>query len=215
MTRVVLVDKTGTLKHLNAKDISDDILYKKCGFKKSEGFERRAAWPVGGTKCIELNPMICAVELWAKDTGRAGTENKYELPPPIDNALYFGTMLLVARDIDGELCDLDIDGWKKLYDVLFGGFDDIDGTESEEDDELDNIPKSKKTKDGYMKDGFVVEDTNNSENESDEDDSHENDSEEDESDVDDSDLDDNDITNNDNGGSELEPEEYYYSEDEE
>ena len=28
------------------------------------------------------------VSLYAKDSGKANTENKYELPPPLDNELY-------------------------------------------------------------------------------------------------------------------------------
>jgi len=217
MTRIVLVDKTGTLKHLNAKDVSDDVLYKKCGLKKPDGFERRAAWPVGLAKGAGLGSAVGAVELWAKDNGRAGAENKYELPPPVDTPLYFGTMALVARDEDGELCDLDIEGWKKLYDALFGGFEDLDGSESEEEDELANIPKSEKTKEGYLKDGFVV--GGDSDSDSDDEGSAEEDSDGYEE-VEEAELEggsgvsdgvDNGVCS---GGSELEPEDYYYSDEE-
>ena len=44
---------------------------------------------------------------------------------------------------------------------MFGGFEDLDATAAEdenEEDELDDIPDSMKTKEGYLKDGFVVDD---------------------------------------------------------
>jgi len=223
MTRIVLVDKTGTLKHLNAKDVTEEVLYKKCGLKKPDGFERRAAWPVGLAKGAGTSSAVGAVELWAKDNGRAGTENKYELPPPVDTPLYFGTMALVARDEDGQLCDLEIDGWQKLYDALFGGFEDLDGSESEEEDELDSIPKSKKTKDGYLKDGFVVGgDSDSEEEEEDSDGGDDDDDEEDEAEEDEFGESAEETGTVDAsmaeagagcGGSELEPDEYYYSDD--
>ena len=48
----------------------------------------------------------------------------------------------------------------KIYEKLFGGFEDLAATAIEdenEEDELANVPKEKKTKQGYLKDGFVVD----------------------------------------------------------
>jgi hypothetical protein len=54
-----------------------------------------------------------------------------------------------------------IELWNKIYEKLFGGFEDLTLTcveDDEEDDELENIPKHMKTKKGgYLKDGFVVD----------------------------------------------------------
>ena len=51
--------------------------------------------------------------------------------------------------------------WEKVYEKLFGGFENLALTAAEdedEEDELDAVPKSKKTKKGgYLKDGFVVD----------------------------------------------------------
>ena len=50
--------------------------------------------------------------------------------------------------------------WEKIYEKLFGGFEDIGKNAAEDDneeDELENVPKHKKTKNGYLKDGFVVD----------------------------------------------------------
>ena len=67
-----------------------------------------------------------------------------------------------------------------MYEKLFGGFEDLAATakeDEEEEDELDGIPASKKTKHGYLKDGFVV-DSSDTESESESDSEDEDESEE-------------------------------------
>ena len=60
--------------------------------------------------------------------------------------------------------------WEKIYEVLFGGFEDLSATAVNDElevDELENVPDEYKTKSGYLKDGFVVEDTESNESEND------------------------------------------------
>jgi len=57
---------------------------------------------------------------------------------------------------DDAIISLTVDEWTKIYEALFGGFEDIDTDEEPSEDELDNIPPEMKTKQGYLKDGFVV-----------------------------------------------------------
>jgi len=81
------------------------------------------------------------------------------------------------------LTNLSIALWDKIYEKLFGGFEDLAATcaeDEEEEDELANVPAEKKTKDGYLKDGFVVDsdgeeddDDYETEDENEEDDSEE------------------------------------------
>ena len=64
------------------------------------------------------------------------------------------------EDEEHVLTDLSMQMWHKIYEKLFGGFEDLAGTAAEdenEEDELENVPKEKKTKQGYLKDGFVVD----------------------------------------------------------
>jgi len=153
MTKIVLVDKTGNLSTVNVKSISRDILYKKCGFKKENGFNKKTTWTVSVK--VDEEKEQHTVELWARDFGNANTENKYDFPPPCDTVLYFGCCCLIKVDGD-EIYDLDMGTWKKIYEKLFGGFEDLK-SESESEDELDEVPDDMKTKDGYLKDGFVVD----------------------------------------------------------
>jgi hypothetical protein len=66
------------------------------------------------------------------------------------------------KNSDGtKVCtNLSLQLWGKIYEKLFGGFEDLAATAAEdenEEDELANVPKEKKTKQGYLKDGFVVD----------------------------------------------------------
>jgi hypothetical protein len=104
--------------------------------------------------------------------------------------------------------------WNKIYEKLFGGFEDLVATakeDEEEEDELENVPKEKKTKHGYLKDGFVVDSSDTEEQTP-------SGSEDEEIDDDDDDVDnDNEDDNEDDGelivddvGSELSEESYDY-----
>ena len=57
--------------------------------------------------------------------------------------------------------NLTVDLWNKIYEKLFGGFENLAVTcieDEDEEDELKNVPKNMKTKNGgYLKDGFVVD----------------------------------------------------------
>lgn len=204
---IIIVDKGGSLKPLTVKDYKVDELYKKCGFKKADGLELQTEWTVK----IESQKYI--VQLYAKLDGKANMENKYDFPPPVDNQLYFGSCALVGLDAGSRNpVSLTVDLWEKIYEKLFGGFENLALTcveDENEEDELENVPKHMKTKTGgYLKDGFVVDSSDQEEDDvsgSEEEGSDsptntsENENEEDDGD------------SVDNIGSELSEEEYEYS----
>ena len=156
---IIIVDKGASLKSLTVKDYKVEELYKKCGFKKAEGFNLQVEWPV------KLDGQRYLVQMYGKLDGKANMENKYDFPPPVDKKLYFGSCVLVGmlRNDSNEksLINLTIELWNKIYEKLFGGFEDLTLTcadDDDEEDELENIPKNMKTKKGgYLKDGFVVD----------------------------------------------------------
>ena len=60
------------------------------------------------------------------------------------------------NDTNGnKIIDLTASQWEKIYEELFGGFEDL-VSETSSEDELENVPSSFKTDDGYLKDDFVV-----------------------------------------------------------
>ena len=162
---IVIVEKTGTLKSLSIKDFKVEDLYKKCGFKKGEDFLKQVEWNA------KYDGKKYFIEVFAKTEGRGNSENKYDFPPPIDTKLFFGscTILAYLKQSDGSklYTDLNIPLWSKIYEKLFGGFEDLSATAVEDDaevDELANVPKEKKTKQGYLKDGFVIDSSDTEEN---------------------------------------------------
>ena len=117
------------------------------------------------------------IYLYGKKTGRANSENKYDLPPPVDSDLFFGNMLLIMEDQEEQTyVDLTLEKWNKVYEKLFGGFEDL-GSEEDEEDELDDVPDEMKTKQGYLKDDFVVDDEEELDDEDFDDDEEEEDEE--------------------------------------
>ena len=180
-TQIVIVSKSGSLsecivetnKEASLEELTN-ILSKKCGNKKSDGFScyhtykyknkktRKGASAGAAGAGAAPTSSVLYIDVWCKTDGRAGQENKYELPPPIDEIIIFGNMALVARIDQQTACDLSIECWTKIYEKLFGGFEDLAATAQEDENEIDElafVPASKKTANGYLKDGFVVDDS--------------------------------------------------------
>ena len=56
---------------------------------------------------------------------------------------------------------MDVETWNTFYEELYGGFENLADTakeDEEEEDELESIPAELKTKSGYLKDDFIVDD---------------------------------------------------------
>jgi len=157
---VLIVEKNGDLKTYNIKEYKEEELFKKCGFKKNDGFGKQTDWN------IKFEGEKYVISLFGKVEGKANTENKYDFPPPVDSKLFFGNCVLVGfmkdeTNVNLTPVSLTLELWEKLYEKLFGGFEDLTASaveDEEEEDELENVPKSMKTKKGgYLKDGFVVD----------------------------------------------------------
>jgi len=200
---IVLIETNGTVKTLKTKEMTTESLYKKCGFRVSDDFLCRHTWKIKGEVCKGDKPMYISV--WAKKTGKANFENKYDFPPPLDKELFFGTCAVIhggtppgPPEVSGEQTkasgdklsgntkeggaqsklhpqastqegggvwgaaapheDLTKEMWLKIYEHLFGGFEDIGEEDEFSEDELANVAPELLTADGYLKDDFVVSD---------------------------------------------------------
>jgi hypothetical protein len=72
------------------------------------------------------------LSVWGWRTGKAGTENKHELPPMGDGAdegLLFGDAVVVS-----SAGDYTVEQWETFYEEAFGGFESLD-SEGEDDEE--------------------------------------------------------------------------------
>ena len=157
---VIIIEKGGNIKELKIKNYDEDDLYKKCGFKSSIDFKLHTVW-----KNINLNNTVYNIHVYGKLVGRANQENKYEFPPPIDNELFFGSCALVNK-VDNIPKNLTSGEWNRIYEHLYGGFEDLGDEDTEEsEDEDENLPK---TKSGYVKDDFIVDDDDDDDDDDDE-----------------------------------------------
>ena len=151
MTKCVIIEKGGDLKEKIIRDFDIKNLYKKCLLQNDKNFECRHTWELKTDEFISI---------FAKNSGRAGSENKYDLPPPLDNSeiLFFGKLALIKHSeqnlTNENVLDLVTQDWETLYEKLFGGFESL-GEEEASEEEI--IPKELRSKHGYLKDGFVVD----------------------------------------------------------
>ena len=109
---ILIVDKTGSLKSMKLKEFVEDDLYKKAGNKNVGDFKKHATWK------MKIDKNHVSIHVYGKTKGRAGQENKYDFPPPIDNTLFFGSCVVVCKDNNHEVCELTEAIWKKIYEKL-------------------------------------------------------------------------------------------------
>ena len=147
--KIIVVQKNCDIKEIDwKKNIDLENLYKKCGFRKNKDFAKRHTWKINENKYVSI---------YAKNSGRANTENKYELPPPVDKDLYFGNIAIIAHEGNNvnTMNDMSESSWKLVYEKLMGGFEDIGEEDSYSEDEY--VAPENLTKEGYEKDGFVTD----------------------------------------------------------
>jgi len=73
--------------------------------------------------------------VWGWKEGKAGTENKHELPPPLDKVLLFGDVVVgAAATEDGAVHGFTVAQWDKFYKDAFKGFHDTAGKGGDADD---------------------------------------------------------------------------------
>ena len=149
--KIILIERNSDIKETSTKNKLDmKELYKKCKFRNANDFDKRATWSFDGSY----------ISIYAKDSGKSKTENKTELPPPIDTPLYFGS-ILVLRHSEEEITETNVidmtkDIWDNFYEKSMGGSESLGEEDSYSEEEIH--PEEDLTKDGYLKDGFVVDD---------------------------------------------------------
>ena len=137
-----------------------------CLILQPKGTTRNATLPAGRTEALDCDAAcsllrratapeligtfkwgLMTVYLFGYKTGKAGTENKHELPPPHDTVLLFGESLLCATQA-GALVSFDAAAFKNFYNELNGGFEDLDEDEDEDEDDeeeeeevVDEVPE--------------------------------------------------------------------------
>ena len=183
MINIIMINKAG--KVIQQSVDNEENLYKTASFNTNDHFGKKHIWRNLVVKKNHYDKIV----VYGKTVGKAGQENKYDFPPPIDTTLFFGNILVVRYDKDNKPTDLNITDWLSIYKSLFGGFEWLGDDDSEDEEDEDEVDKSKLDKYGYEKDGFVIEDYEEEEVEEEEEDD---DAEEEDDDTDDDDEEDED-----------------------
>ena len=151
--KIVIVDKYGKVKDTKLKNYDVDMLYSKAGFKVDTHFVKSHTW----TDLIFEGKKYDQINVYGKKHGKAGQENKYELPPPLDTTLFFGSIVVTHLTHDGTTNDITKEEWKDVVEMLMGGYEDL--YDDSEEDEEEELPEGVELdKNGYAKDGFVIDD---------------------------------------------------------
>lgn len=123
---VVLIAKTGVPQASNIKEYREEELYRRASFKSAVDFTRQTVYRIHDKD----------IYVYGKTTGRAGQENKYEFPPPIAEKLFFGTVLLLAKQKDTDIpVSLAAEEWEQACETLMGGFEDLGSDDSTSEEE--------------------------------------------------------------------------------
>lgn len=173
---VVVIEKSGELKPLTIKEFKVEELYKKCSFKTESNFSIQGEWTLEEEENEDEEQddeeqdkdddedkdeeKVFRYTVYGKKVGKSNSVNKYDFPPPLDNELFYGNMVVVkCHKENGVLkyVDLSVEEWEKVYERLFGGFEEIGSEDSEDEEESEDEEGIEKTKAGYEKDGFVVD----------------------------------------------------------
>jgi DNA-directed RNA polymerase subunit M/transcription elongation factor TFIIS len=112
-----------------------------------------------------------ALHLFGYQKGKAGTENKHELPPPHDSMLLFGDIVIMvttSEDSYAKPIAFKTEDYEAFYTHAFGGFEDLDEDEEEEEEELEEQELDDEIEDKQEKEDPDAEDVAEEEEEEEE-----------------------------------------------
>ena len=130
----IILNTNGNISNVSIKtnnlDINniDNKFIKNILFRTGTNeLERHCDW--------ELEDGII-VSIFAWDNGSIKNLNKHELPPPSDNILLYGD-ILVIKTKSGKFCNISFEEYNQFYEMAFGGFEDLGSEDSEYSDDSD------------------------------------------------------------------------------
>jgi len=110
-----------------------------------------------GTYAWKSNTLF----LFGYTDGKAGTENKHELPPPHDTQLVFGDIVvLLSKDKRSFAKPLPIkqDDYETFYTQVFEGFESLDEDEAEAEVEEEEILQDELADEAHVDDESIADD---------------------------------------------------------
>jgi hypothetical protein len=112
MVQILKIEKSASIQ--TDKLLNIDGLYKKCGFRKIDGFEKITYWSQN------INNININVELWGRLSGKGAIKNDYVFPSNFDKTIYGNCCLIAKSSSPDALIDLTTDMWEHLCNKLNG-----------------------------------------------------------------------------------------------
>ena len=113
----------------------------------------------------DFNYKNITISVFGFSDGEAGNENKFDLPPPIDQTLYFGCLIIIAHKKE-NIINIDGDTFNEFYERIFEGFVNLgdEDTWSEEED-ADTDDKDFIVDDDFIEyeDGYIEDESEEAE----------------------------------------------------
>ena len=117
MTKALILKMRGGMKETSISTLTKIVLPNK----GTPGFAHElGSWTYNND----------TVKIYGWEEGKAGKENKHEIPPPCDTALFFGDLLIVRLKKD-KLINFTKKDYHLFFEEMYGGFEDIGDTDSE------------------------------------------------------------------------------------
>lgn len=124
--QTVVLSKAGTVQtvQINGDVDLDD-------FTETQYFTHQGTSKI--TKISDWQVYDTTMVMYGYRQGEAGMENKHELPPPVDSDLYFGDILVVMVDENGQIQEMGETTYRDFYEKQLGGFECLSevGSDSE------------------------------------------------------------------------------------
>tara|TARA_B110000902_G_C14107978_1_gene513216 strand:- start:170 stop:739 length:570 start_codon:yes stop_codon:yes gene_type:complete len=114
---IIKISKRGNIRLVNKNNI--DFI------KKNKNVSKINKWIYNNFNYV----------LYGCINGEAGEENKYDLPPPCDCDVYFNDLYFIKYE-NKNIVELSIEDYNTFYTNCFEGFESIENTEDEIEDEL-------------------------------------------------------------------------------
>jgi hypothetical protein len=139
MLFIVTIKPCGTCQEVSLTHFNTNDLYVVAGLQSNQNFE--CIMPDAYVMTIRNSSY--SISVYGMLHGQEKEINQYELPPPLDKGIFYGTLILVNNCKDG-VSNLRLLEWSHVYDEQIGGIEDLaddsefdSGSNDEDDSDYD------------------------------------------------------------------------------
>tara|TARA_B110000285_G_C15078670_1_gene592201 strand:- start:46 stop:465 length:420 start_codon:yes stop_codon:yes gene_type:complete len=137
MVKIIIVNKSQNVSEEELEQVSIEKIHALLqNNNKEKELKKIQMWE------FDEDKVVC----YGYISGKEKDINKLELPEPIENNLYYNELVFISFNEKDEELNLSEEEFEDFYDMIFGGFDDIDSEDS----------GYNFAEDEYEEDGFII-----------------------------------------------------------